>query len=70
MLMRPTSRSRKTLARFLAPTSKIVAQTIGVMIGVVMTAAMINATTTVIAATTIMIGVGRTTLGGNKAATD
>jgi hypothetical protein len=40
------------------------------MIGVVMTAAMINATTTVIAATTIMIGVGRTTLGGNKAATD
>jgi hypothetical protein len=70
MLMRPTSRSRKMLAGFLAPPSKISAQTTGTMIGVMTTAAMISVTTTATAATTIVIGVGRTTLGGGRAATD
>jgi hypothetical protein len=36
----------------------------------VMTTALIGATTTATAATTIMIGIGRTTLGGGRAATD
>jgi hypothetical protein len=41
-----------------------------VMISVVKTVAMIGATTTAIAAMTIVIGIGRTTLGGSRAATD
>jgi hypothetical protein len=40
------------------------------MIGVVTTAAMIGAMTTTTAARTITIGVGKTTLGGDRAATD
>jgi hypothetical protein len=58
------------LVGLLGPTSKISAPMTGVMIGVVMTTAMIGATTTVIATTTIMIGVGRMTLGGGTAATN
>jgi hypothetical protein len=69
MLMRLTSRSRRMLDGLLAPTSKIAAPTTGVMIGVVTTAAMIGATTTVTAAM-IVVGVGRMTLGGGRAATD
>jgi hypothetical protein len=40
------------------------------MIDVVMTATMIGATITATAAMKIVIGVGRTTLGGGRAATD
>jgi hypothetical protein len=70
MLMRPTSRSRKTLARLPAPTNKIAAQTTGAMIGIMTIAVMIGTMTTVTALTTIVIGVGRMTLGGGRAATD
>jgi hypothetical protein len=70
MLMRPTSRSRKTLVGLPAPTSKITAQTTGAMIGIVTTTTMIGATITATAAMTIVIGVGRMTLGGDRAATD
>jgi len=56
-----TSRSRKTLAGLLDPNSKITTPTTAVMIG---------AMTTLTAATTIMIGVSRMTLGGGRAATD
>jgi hypothetical protein len=41
-----------------------------VMIGVVTTDAMIGATTTMTTAMTIVIDVGRMTLGGGRAATD
>jgi hypothetical protein len=42
---------------------------IGATIGIVTTAATIGATITTTAAMTIVIGVGRTTLGGGRAAT-
>jgi hypothetical protein len=51
-------------------TSKIAAQTTDTMIGVIMTAATIGAMITATAAMTIMIGVGRMTFGGGRAATD
>jgi hypothetical protein len=60
----------KMLARLLDPTDKIAAPTTGAMIGAMMIATMIGATTTVITATTIEIGVGKMTLGGDKATTD
>jgi hypothetical protein len=69
-LTRLTSRSRKTLAELLDPTDKITALMTGAMIGAVTTAAMIGATTTVTVATTIMIDVGRMTLGGGRTATN
>jgi hypothetical protein len=62
--MRLTNRSRKMLAGLLDLTSKITAPTTSAMISAAMTATMINATTTATAATIIVIGVGRTTLGG------
>jgi hypothetical protein len=68
--MRPTSRSRKTLAGLLDSTSKITTPTTGTMIGAATIAAMIDAMTTATAATTIVISVGRMTLGGRRAATD
>jgi hypothetical protein len=40
------------------------------MIGAATTAAMISAMTTMTAATIIVIGVGKMTLGGGRAATD
>jgi hypothetical protein len=52
------------------PASKIAAQMTDAMISVVMTTAMIGATITTTAAMTIVIGVGRTTLGGGRATTD
>jgi hypothetical protein len=58
------------LAGLLDLTSKITAPMTGTMISAAMTTMMIDATTTATAATTIEIGVGRTTLGGDKAATD
>jgi hypothetical protein len=58
------------LAELLDSTGKITALMIGAMIGAVTTAAMIGATTTVTVATTIMIDVGRMTLGGGRTATN
>jgi hypothetical protein len=69
MLMRPTSRLRKTLAKLLDLTSKITASMTGAMIDVMTTVVMIGATT--VTATTInVIDIGRTTSGGGRAAID
>jgi uncharacterized protein YacL len=70
MLMRQTSRSRRTLVGLLASTSQIAAPTTGTMIGVVTTAATIGATITMTVAMTIVIGVGRMILGGDRATTE
>jgi hypothetical protein len=60
---------KEDIGRTPRPTSQIAAPTTGVMIGIVTTIATIGATITTIAAMTIVIGVSRTTLGGDRAAT-
>jgi hypothetical protein len=52
------------------PDQQNATQTTGAMIGVVTIAVMIGSMTTVTALTTIVIGVGRMTLGGGRVATD
>jgi hypothetical protein len=64
MLMRPTSRSRRTLAGLPASTSQIAVPTTDTMIGVVTTTVTIDATITTTTTMTIVIGVSRTILGG------
>jgi hypothetical protein len=50
--------------------SKITILTTGTMIGTTTTTAMFGAMTTATTTMTIMIGIGKTTLGGDRAATN